>query len=217
MRGRRNGQGIVAAAACTLSLLLAACGGAATSPATGGQAATAAASAAATAVATPAATAAADSLTQTITAKAGGRTLRYPSGWMATENMGIVYVATSTAANDRLIGLGSLQAGDVMIQFAENTILSGTTKDPAVHLPDNLKLLADGMGITLGAPGAMTSVGRTGARIDAKNEKLGMIAVSIKVRDDLFADVIAYMPPSEMASREALVLAMIDALKYPPV
>jgi hypothetical protein len=216
MRGRRSGPGIAATAVCTLSLLLAACGGAATSPGAGGQTATAAATGAATAAATPAATAAADSLTQTITAKAGGRTVRYPSSWMATENMGILYLATSAAANDRLIGLGSLQAGDVMIQFAENTILSGTTKDPAVHLPDNLEVLAGGMGITLGASVTMTSAGRPGARIDARNEKLGMIAVSIKVRDDLFADVIAYMPPGEMAAREALVLAMIDALKYPP-
>ncbi len=36
------------------------------------------------------------------------------------------------------------------------------------------------------------------------------------VRDDLFADVIAYTTKGEMAAHEALILAMIESLTYPP-
>ena len=124
---------------------------------------------------------------------------------------------SSPAANDRLLGLGKLNPGDVFIQFSENTILLGTTTDPAVHLPDNLKLLASGMGLTLPAPVAITSAGRQGARIDAQNEKLAMIALSLKVREDLFADVIAYVPPGEQAAREQLILSIVESLTYPAV
>lgn len=57
---------------------------------------------------------------------------------------------------------------------------------------------------------------RPGARIDAASDKLQMLAVSLKVRDDLFADVIAYTTRGEMAAHEALILAMIESLTYPP-
>lgn len=43
-----------------------------------------------------------------------------------------------------------------------------------------------------------------------------MLAVSLKVRDDLFADVIAYTTTGEMTTHEALILAMIESLTYPP-
>ncbi len=160
--------------------------------------------------ASPAAT-----LTQTLSAKSGGRSVRYPAGWIATDNLGILYVVSSQAANDRLIGLGTLQPGDVFVQFAENSILAGKTGDTAVHLPDNLKLLADGMGLALPAPMIITSAGRPGARIDAQNGKLAMIAISLKVRDDLFADIIAYVPPGEAAAREQLILSIVESLEYP--
>ena len=156
-----------------------------------------------------------ETLTQTLTAKAGGRSVRFPAGWMGADNLGILYVITSQEANDRLLGLGRLNAGDVFIQFSENSIFAGMTDDPAVHLPDNLKLLASGMGLTLPAPVEMTSAGRHGARIDAQNEKLAMIAISLKVRDDLFADIIAYVPPGEQAAREKLILAIVESLAYP--
>lgn len=165
--------------------------------------------------ASPAPTMALESLTQTLTAKAGGRSVRYPAGWVGTDNLGILYVVTSMEANDRLLGTGRLNAGEVFMQFSENSILTGMTDDPAVHLPDNLKLLASGMGLTLPGPVAVTSAGRPGARIDAQNEKLAMVAISLKVRDDLFADVIAYVPPGEKAGREKLILAIVESLAYP--
>ena len=154
-------------------------------------------------------------LTQTLTATTGGRSVKFPEGWTGTDNLGILYVISSPAANDRLLGLGKLNPGDVFIQFSENTILSGTTTDPAVHLPDNLKLLAAGMGLTLPSPSPITSAGRQGAVIHAQNEKVAMIAISLKVRDDLFADIIAYTPPGEQAAREQLILAIVESLTYP--
>jgi hypothetical protein len=169
-----------------------------------------------TAAPTLAPTVAAATLTQTLTANAGGRSVMYPAGWIGADNLGILYVVSSQEANDRLIGLGRLNPGDVFIQFSENTILSGAPDDPAVHLPANLTLLASGMGLTLPAPVAVTSAGRAGARIDAQNDKLAMIAISLKVRDDLFADVIAYVPPGEQAAREHLILEIVDSLSYPP-
>lgn len=219
MSRRRSPSWAHVVAVTVVALVAAACGGAATTAPTVGPsgAATPAPTPAVTpGVATPsAASPAAAALTQTLTAKAGGRSVTYPAGWIGTDNLGILYVVSSQAANDRLIGLGSLQAGDVFIQFAENTILSGATTDPTVHLPDNLKLLAGGMGLTLPAPVAFTSAGRTGARIDAKNDKLAMIAVSLKVRDDLFADAIAYVPPGEESAQEGLILSIIESLAYP--
>ena len=160
-------------------------------------------------------TPAGETLSQTLTATRGGRSVKFPAGWIGADNLGILYVVSSQAANDRLITLGRLNAGDVFIQFSENSILSGMADDPAVHLPENLTLLASGMGLTLPAPVAMTSAGRQGARIDAQNEKLAMTAVSLKVRDDLFADVIAYVPPGEQASREPLILSIVESLAYP--
>jgi hypothetical protein len=206
MHGRITGPVVRLAATATLVFSLAACGNAAT---------TAPTSTGGTVDSAQAPTLAADALSQTLTAKAGGRSVRYPLGWIGTDNLGILYVVSSQAANDRLIGTGSLNAGDVFLQFSENTILSGTTGDPAVHLPDYLKLLASGMGLTLGTPVAMTSAGRQGARLDAQNGKLAMIAISLKVRADLFADVIAYVPPGEQAARESLILAIVGSLTYP--
>lgn len=197
-----------------LSFAVTACGSSAAGTSATG------ASAAATATAqthgpSVAPTLAGTALTQTLTAKAGGRSVKFPEGWTGTDNLGILYVVSSQAANDRLLGLGKLDPGDVFIQFSENTILSGTTTDPAVHLPDNLKLLASGMGLILPAPSAITSAGRQGARIDAQNDKLAMIAMSLKVREDLFADIIAYVPPAEQAAREQLILAIAESLTYP--
>ena len=65
------------------------------------------------------------------------------------------------------------------------------------------------------APVAITSAGRPGARIDAQNDKLAMIAISLKVREDLFADVIAYVPSGEQAAREPLILSIVESLTYP--
>lgn len=135
---------------------------------------------------------------------------------MVRDNLGIIYAVTTEAASDRLVTLGSLEAGQVFVQFAENSILSGATADPAVHLPDNLRLLLEGSGFTAAAPVAFESAGRPGARVDASNDKLQMLAVSLKVRDDLFADVIAYTTTGEMTTHEALILAMIESLTYPP-
>ena len=80
---------------------------------------------------------------------------------------------------------------EVFVQFAEYSILSGATADPAVHLPDSLRLLVEGSGFTAGAPDGRPRAARPGARIDAASDKLQMLAVALKVRDDLFADVIA--------------------------
>jgi hypothetical protein len=45
---------------------------------------------------------------------------------------------------------------------------------------------------------------------------LGVAALVPEVRDDLFADVIAYTTKGEMAAHEALILALIESLTYPP-
>jgi hypothetical protein len=208
MRRRVARTGLAFVAFVAMSLAVTACGGSAvdtspagTAPPTNGPSA--------------ASTLAGTALTQTLTAQAGGRSVKFPERWLGTDNLGILYVISSQAANDRLLGLGRLDPGDVFIQFSENTVLSGTTTDPAVHLPDNLKLLASGMGLTLPAPHTITSAGRPGARIDAQNDKLAMIAMSLKVRDDLFADIIAYVPPGEQAAREQLILEIVESLRYP--
>jgi hypothetical protein len=119
------------------------------------------------------------------------------------------------AANDRLIGSGRLDPGDVFIQFSENSILPDSNADPAAHLPVYLKTLATGMGLTLPPPVTVTSAGRPGARIDAANASLAMTAISLRVGDKLFADVIAYVPPGELVAREALILAIVASLEYP--
>ncbi len=204
----RSGPLLVAGLA--VSALSVACGGAATT------APTAPSSGSPTTAPTVVLVPASDALTQTLTATAGGRSVKHPAGWIGADNMGILYVVSSQAANDRLIGFGSLDAGEVFIQLSEYSILPGQTDDPAVHLPDNLTLLAEGMGLTTPAPAAITSAGRQGARIDAKSDKLSMIAISLKVRDDLFADIIAYVPPGEEAAREQLILSIVESLAYPP-
>ena len=193
------------AAMAMTSLAVIACGGGPTG------APTAAPTGAATALPSPTPIV----LVKTFTAS-NGRTLRYPDGWVVRDDMGIIYAATTQAASDRLVTLGSLGPGQVFVQFAENSILSGATADPAVHLPDNLRLLLQGSGFTAGAPAGLPWAARPAARLDAANDKLQMLAVSIKVREDLFADVIAYTAAGEMATHEALILAMIESLTYPP-
>jgi hypothetical protein len=206
MRNARPAGLTCVLAIVALSLSTAACGGSSATPAK--------ATAAPTTAATAAPTAAALELTQTVTATAGGRSVKYPAGWVGKDNLGILYIVSSMAANDRLIGIGKLSAGDVFIQFSENSILTGKTDDPAAHLPEYLKLIAAG-GLTLGAPVAITAAGFPGARVDAQNEKVAMIAISLKVRSDLFADVIAYVAPGDQAAQEALILAIVNSLQYP--
>jgi hypothetical protein len=208
MSRSRTPARLVLPVALVMSFAATACGGAAATPK---------ASDPVNATASPSVvpTPAGEALTETLTATVGGRTVKYPSGWLATENLGTLYVITSQAANDRLIARGSLDPGDVFIQFAQNTILSGATSDPAEHLPAYLTVLSAGMGFTVPTPVAMTSVGRQGARIDVQTDKLALIVISLKVRDDLFADVIAYVPVGEQAAREQLILAIVDSLTYP--
>lgn len=202
------------AALTATALAVAACGGGSTGGGSTG-APTAVPTGAATAAATAQPAPTPIALAKTFTAP-NGRTVGYPDGWVVRDDMGIIYVATTQAASDRLVTQGSLEAGEVFVQFAENSILSGATADPAVHLPDNLRLLLEGSGFTAGAPAGLPWAARPAARLDAANDKLQMLAVSIKVRDDLFADVIAYTAPGEMATHEALILAMIESLTYPP-
>jgi hypothetical protein len=207
-RGARHGAVVVAAA-----LAVAACGGgsggAPTAAPTGVPAS--AATAAPTAAPSPAPLA----LAKTFTA-GNGRTISHPEGWVIREDLGIVYASTTEAAATRLVTLGSLEAGQVFVQFAENSILSGATADPAVHLPDNLRLLLEGSGFTAGAPTGLPWAERPAARVDASNDRLQMLAISMRVRDDLFADVIAYTAAGQMATHEALILEMIRSLTYPP-
>lgn len=204
-----------AAAAIAVALVSAACGGSST-PAGSAAASTApgaAPSAVASAAPSAGPSAAPAALSETFTA-ANGRTITYPAGWTTREDLGIVYLSTSAAASDRLVMSQAMSPGDVFVQFAENSIVGGTA-DPAVHLPDNLKLLLEGQGLTADPVATFSSAGRPAARIDASNDKLDMLAVSVKVRDDLFADVIAYMAPGEKATHEPLILEMVDSLKYP--
>lgn len=72
-----------------------------------------------------------------------------------------------------------------------------------------------GSGFTAGAPMAIEAAGRTGARVDARNAALDMLAVSIPVSDQLFADVIAYTPKGEMVTRAPLILDIVDSLTFP--
>jgi hypothetical protein len=195
-------RGAVAAA---VALVVAACGGGTTGAPTS----------APTDAPTGAPAPAPPALAVTFTAP-DGRTIRHPDGWVVREDIGFIYAATSEAASNRLVTLGSLEAGQVFIQFAENAISYGSPTSPAAHLPDNLRLLLEGSGFTAEAPVTFESAGRPAARIDAANAKLQMLAVSIKVRENLFADVIAYTAPGEMDAQAALILAMIDSLTYPP-
>jgi hypothetical protein len=213
----------VAVATVVIALMSAACGGSSTpvgsaaasiaASITPSLMASAAPSAAPGAAQSAGPSAAPAALSETFTA-ANGRTLTYPAAWTTRENLGIVYLSTSPAASDRLVLSQTLQPGEVFIQFAENSIVGGTT-DPAVHLPDNLRLLLEGQSLKADPVVTFSSAGRPAARIDASNDKLDVLAVSVKVRDDLFADVIAYTAPGEMAADEPLILHMVDSLKYP--
>jgi hypothetical protein len=144
-----------------------------------------------------------------------GRIIVYPPGWWTKEDMGIVYVASSEDAANALVMSGSLAPGQSYVQLGQNSILSGGTTDPAVHLPDNLKMLLEGQGMTAGAPATITVAGKPAARLSASNDKLQLIAVSVRVRDDLFADVIGYGAPGEEAALEKLVLTMVEGMTFP--
>ncbi len=208
----------VALAAGT-ALAVAACGGSSTGAPTAAPTAgppTAAPTGAATAAPTAQPSPTPIALAKTFTA-ANGRAIGHPEGWVVRDNLGIVYAVTTEAASDRLVTFGSLEAGQAFVQFGQYSILYGATADPFVHLPDNLRLLLEGSGFTAGEPAGLPWAARPAARIDAANDKIQMLAVSIKVRDDLFADVIAYTKSGEMAAHEALILAMIESLAYPPV
>lgn len=189
------------------TILAAACGGNAASQPAGGPATAAAATP--TLAPSDAAT-----LPATFTA-ADGRSIRHPNGWYTREDLGIVYLATSEAAASRLVGLGRLDPGEVFVQLAGYSIVPGATSDPAVHLSDNVQGLLDGLGVAGGTPSRLSSDGRDGARIGAQNDGLALLAISLRVADDMFADVIAYSAPGEMADKEALILAMVDSLVYP--
>jgi hypothetical protein len=200
----------LAAATAAFIVVAAACGG---STSTGAPPASAAPSAAASVAPSAAPSTAGLEATETFTA-ANGRTLKYPAGWTTREDLGIFYLSTSAAASDRLVMSQTLQPGEVFVQFAENSIV-GAASDPAVHLTDNLKLLFEGQGLTAEPVTTFTSAGRPAARIDASNDKLDMLAVSVKATAGTFADVIAYMAPGEKATYEPLALSMIDSLTYP--
>ena len=100
---------------------------------------------------------------------------------MVRDDLGIIYAATTQAAADRLVTLGLLEAGQVFVQFAEFSIAPGATADPAVHLPDNLRLLLEGGGFTAGAPVLLPWAARRSARLDASSDRLQMLAVSLMV------------------------------------
>jgi hypothetical protein len=146
---------------------------------------------------------------------ADGRSVAYPPGWWTKEDMGIIYVATDAGTADRLVMSGTVSPGAAYVQVGQNSIVSGGTTDPAVHLPDNLKLLLEGQGMTAGAPTTLMVAGKPAARIDASNDKLTLIAISVKENDQTFADVIAYGAPGEATALEALVLKMVEGLTYP--
>ena len=146
---------------------------------------------------------------------ADGRIVVFPPGWWTKEDMGIVYIATDEDAANRLVMSGTVSPDDAYVQVGQNSIVSGGTTDPAIHLPDNLKLLLAGQGMTAGAPTTLTVAGKPAARIDASNDRLTLIAISVKENDGTFGDVIAYGAPGESAALEALVLKMVEGLTYP--
>jgi hypothetical protein len=144
-----------------------------------------------------------------------GRIIVHPPGWWTKEDMGIVYVASGEDAANALVMSGALKPGQTYVQFGQNSILSGGTADPAVHLPDTLKMLIEGQSMTAGSPSAMAVGGRPAAKLTASSDKLQLLAVSVLVRDDLFADVIAYGAPGEEAALDALVMKMVEGMSYP--
>lgn len=110
---------------------------------------------------------------------------------------------------------GPLEPGQSYVQFARNSILAGGTTDPAVHLPDTLEMVLEGQGMTAGAPVTFTVAGKPAAKLRASNDRLQLIAISVKVADDMFADVIAYGAPGEEAALETLVLEMVEGTTFP--
>ena len=208
----RPSRSATAAASIVLALSVAGCSGGPSPAASATARPTAAAVTSEPRVASAEPTAPA--LSETFTA-VNGRTIAHPAGWWTKEDMGIVYLASSEDTANALVGTGSLTPGQVYVQFGENSIVPEGPSDPAIHLPDHLRFLLEGAGLTAGAPTTFTVGGKPAARIDAANNKLQIIAVSVKVRGDLFADVIAYGAPGEEATLQPLVLRMVDSLTYP--
>jgi hypothetical protein len=200
------------ALALAAALAVSACGGGSATP-SATAAPTAAPATEAPAAASPSAGAGVEPTARLVTAD--GRTVVFPPGWWTKEDMGIVYIATDEDAANRLVMSSTVSPGDAYVQIGQNSIVSGGTTDPAVHLPDNLKLLLEGQGMTAAAPTTLTVAGKPAARLDASNDKLTLIAISIKESDETFADVIAYGAPGESAALEALVLTMAEGLVYP--
>ncbi len=213
---RHLGRPAAAATIVLFALSLAGCGGgsspAAATPGGPTVAASAAASEALPESAGPAG--GATEPTEKLTT-ADGRVVVYPPGWWTKEDLGIVYVASGEDAANGLVMSGSLEPGQSYVQFSENSIPPGGTTDPAVHLPDFLKMLLEGQGMTAGPPVAITVAGRPAATLSAANDKLQLIAVTVQVKDDLFADVIAYGAPGEEAALETLVLRMVEGMTFP--
>jgi len=192
--------------------VVAGCGGSAasTGPAAPGSATPAAASASvARASAAPA-----TGLSVTWTSPTDGRTVSHPAGWTVREDLRIIYLTSTAEAGGHLVGSGTLSPGEIFIQVGQNSTVGGGTTDPAVHLPDNLKLLIEGSGFEAGAPTPIDVGGRTAARIDASNAALDMLAVSIPVSAEMFTDVIAYTPKGEMAAQAPLILDIVDSLTF---
>ncbi len=208
-----------AAVATTIlfALSLAGCGGSSSSAATTAAAPSATTPAAAVSKAPASSAAPAGGVaepTEKLTT-ADGRVIVHPPGWWTKEDMGIVYVATNAKTADSLVLSGTVGPGESYVQFGQNSILPGGTTDPAVHLSDNMKMLIEGQAMTAGTPVAITVVGKPAAKMSASNDRLQLIAVTVKARDDMFADVIAYGAPGEEAALEELVLKMVEVMTFP--
>jgi hypothetical protein len=211
------GRPATATTAVLLALSLAACGGSSSSAATTAAEPSAATPAAAVSKAPAASVAPAGGVaepTEKLTTT-DGRVIVHPPGWWTKEDMGIVYVATNAKTADSLVLSGTIQPGESYVQFGQNSILSGGTTDPAVHLPDYMKMLIEGQAMQAGAPEAITVAGKPAAKMSASNDKLQLVAVTVKVKDDTFADVIAYGAPGEEAALEELVLKMVEGMTFP--
>ena len=206
-----------AATTVLLALSLAACGGSSSPAATTAAEPSAATPAAAVSEAPASSAAPAGGVaepTEKLTT-ADGRVIVYPPGWWTKEDMGIVYVATNGKTADSLVLSGTVGPGESYVQFSQNSILPGGTTDPAVHLPDYMKMLIEGQTMKAGAPVAITVAGMPAAKMSASNDKLQLVAVTVKVQDDMFADVIAYGAPGEEAALEELVLRMVEGMTFP--
>jgi hypothetical protein len=213
----RAGRPAAAATTILFALSLAGCGGSSSPAATTAAEPPAATTAAAASVAPAASAAPAGGVaepTEKLTT-ADGRVIVYPPGWWTKEDMGIVYVATSAKTADSLVLSGTVGPGEAYVQFSQNSILPGGTTDPALHLPDYMKMLIEGQAMQAGAPVAITVAGKPAAKMSASNDKLQLVAVTVKVKDDTFADVIAYGAPGEEAVLEELVLRMVEGMTFP--